>query len=71
MFFLGRFLLGLVWYPPKEFPGPMRSYIVKENHIGSVASKILQYKQKTQKLTNILLLFHKNETKNLNVESYN
>ena len=29
----------------KTFPGPMKSYIVKENHIGSAVRKILWYKQ--------------------------
>ena len=32
--------------------GPMRSYIVKENHIGSAVREILPYTQ-----TNILLLY--------------
>ena len=30
----------------KTFPGYMRSYILKENHIGSEVSEILRYKQK-------------------------
>ena len=29
----------------KKLPGSIRSYSVKENHIGSVVSKILQYTQ--------------------------
>ncbi len=30
---------------PKTIPGPMRSYPVKENPIGSGVSEILQYRQ--------------------------
>jgi hypothetical protein len=30
----------------KNLPGPMRSFIVKENHIGSAVSQILYYRQK-------------------------
>ena len=29
----------------KTFPGPMRSYTVKENHVGSAVSKTFQYRQ--------------------------
>ena len=37
-----------------DFLGYMKSYPVKENHIGSALSEILRYRQ-----TNILLLYHK------------
>ena len=39
----------VVVYSPKidiNLPGHMRSYIVKENHIGLAVSKILRYRQK-------------------------
>ena len=44
---------GVSTLPPKDltFPGPMRSYTVKENHIGSAVSEILRYRQK--KLANL------------------
>ena len=35
----------------KNIPGPIRSFTVKENHLGSVVSKILHYRQK--KLTTL------------------
>ena len=44
---LGRFLFD----PPHPLYRPMKSYIVKKNHIGSAASKILLYRQ-----TDMLLL---------------
>ena len=37
----------------------MRSYIIKKDHIGSLVSKILRYKQ-TDKQINIMLLLYKN-----------
>ena len=43
-FFYGRFLLELYRNPPliwlETSPGPIRSFIVKENHFGSVVSQI-------------------------------
>ena len=43
-----------------NFPVPKRSYPVKENHIGSVVSKILWYTQ-----TDILLLYYEESILNL------
>ncbi len=40
----------------KNFPGPMRSYSVKENPIGSAVSEILWQRQ-----TDILLLYYKDQ----------
>ena len=48
-FLAGREFLGGWWYlPPKQlktYPGHMRSYIVRESHIGSVVSEIVLYRQ--------------------------
>ena len=37
-----HFLIKIKW--PKTIPGPIRSFTVKENHIGSVVSEILHYR---------------------------
>ena len=55
IFFLGRFHFLGWWYSrQKTFPGPMRSYSVKQNHIGSEVSEILRYKQTTRLLLVVL-----------------
>ena len=58
-FWLGAFSLGRVVLPSPRivifFPGPIRSYTVKENHIGSVVNEILRYRQ-----TENLLFYHMN-----------
>ena len=55
-FIKGLFLLGEWLYPSQKwfstFQGPMRSHPVKENHVGSAVSEILQYRH-----TRILLLY--------------
>ena len=35
----------------KTFPGPIRIFTVKENHIGSVVSEFLRYRQKHKQTT--------------------
>ena len=50
-------LENFCWYPPpKYFPEPMRSYIVKEDHIGSAVKTLFWYTQQ-DRLTNILCCF--------------
>ena len=62
-FFLGVISLRRVVVPsPKyiqTFPGPMRSYNVQENHIGSVVSEIIRYKQTDTYTLILVLLFLK------------
>ena len=41
----------------KTFPGPMRSYTVKKNHIGSAVSEIIRYKQTDRKTFRNLVNF--------------
>ena len=47
-------LVRVVLPSPNTYLEPMRSYIVKENHIGSAVSEILWYRQ-----TDILILLYK------------
>ena len=43
---------------PSQDGGPMKSYPVMENHIGSAVCEILCYKQTDRKRTYILLLYY-------------
>ena len=70
----GDFSLELEIPTPKQlqtFPGPLRSFSGKKNHIGSVVSEILLYKlideqidrqtdRQTYRHTDILLLYYRN-----------